>query len=88
MKTKTALQFRQQFGQILDGFGIESEPIVIIKNNKPVAAVIPYETYQRRFMEYQERSERQQLLERFKASAKRTTADSVSMLRELRYGKS
>ena len=86
MKTKTALEFRQQFGKILDTFSERSEPIVIMKNNKPVAAVISYATFQQRFSEYQDHADRRKILDRFRAAAKKSALNSGDVLRRLRYG--
>lgn len=87
MKTKKALDFRQQFGSILDDMGKGSEPVIIEKNSKPVAVLISYDLFRQRFIDFQNEKERQDLLSRFKHSLKTSEYSSTDIVRELRYGK-
>jgi prevent-host-death family protein len=85
MKRKSALQFRQEFGNILDSIESDAEPVLIERNARPVAVVVSYETFQRKFVDQQSHADRLKLLERFRASAKASTMDSLQALRALRY---
>jgi PHD/YefM family antitoxin component YafN of YafNO toxin-antitoxin module len=82
----TALQIRQSFGKILKKLQKDDEPILVEKGREPVAVLISLKAFQERFIDYREKKKREALLELAKTSAKKSTLDSLTVLRELRYG--
>ncbi len=81
-----ALQVRQSLGKILDKLKKTDEPIIIEKNREPVAVLISLKTFRERFIDYREEQKRRELLEMFRAGAVPPASDSLTVLRELRYG--
>jgi PHD/YefM family antitoxin component YafN of YafNO toxin-antitoxin module len=81
-----ALQVRQKFGEILKRLEKSDEPIVIEKGRKSVAVLISLKTFQERFIDYREQKKRDELLEAFRTSAPKSRIDSLTTIRELRYG--
>jgi PHD/YefM family antitoxin component YafN of YafNO toxin-antitoxin module len=86
MKTVNALSVRNRLGEILDGLDRTGEPILISKGKKIRAVLITPEAFQRRFLDFQAREQREQFLERLKAmkGPKVVSEDSVETLRRLR----
>lgn len=82
----TALQIRQSFGKILKKLKKEGEPILVEKGRQPVAVLISLEDFQEHFIDYREKKKREALLELMKTSVKKSKEDSLTILRELRYG--
>ena len=83
-----ALKIRQSFGAILKKLQSTNEPIIIEKGRQPVAVLISLKVFQERFIDYREQRKREDLLALFESSASLPTSDSLSALRELRYGPS
>lgn len=82
----TALEIRQSLGKILKKLERLDEPIIVEKGRKPVAALISLKTFRRRFIDYQEKKKREALLAAFRDAATEPALDSMTVLRELRYG--
>jgi hypothetical protein len=81
-----ALQVRQSFGAVLKKLLKSDKPIVIEKGREPVAVLISMKMFRERFVDYREEQKRRELLETFRDSASPPTEDSITLLRELRYG--
>ncbi|MBI2603697.1 MAG: type II toxin-antitoxin system Phd/YefM family antitoxin [Deltaproteobacteria bacterium] len=81
-----ALAIRQKLGKILKQLEELDEPIIVEKGRKPVAVLISMETFKRRFVDYQQEQIKAKLLEEFKRNASKVTKDSLTVLREMRYG--
>ena len=86
MEKITALQIRQSFGKVLKKLLKEGEPIVVEKGRQPVAVLISLKTFQERFIDYREKNKRDAILDLAKKSARKSKLDSLTILRELRYG--
>lgn len=82
----TALEIRQSLGKILKKLESLDEPIIVEKGRKPVAVLISLKTFRRRFIDYQEKKKRAALLNAFRDAATEPALDSMTVLRELRYG--
>ena len=85
--TKSALQFRQEFGAVLDQMERGGAPIIIERNSEAIAVLVSYETFQKRFIEHQTTAARAQLLERFKSARRPSAVATLDLIRELRYGR-
>lgn len=81
-----ALQIRQSFGRILKQLQKLGEPIVIEKNREPVAVLISFEIFKQRFLDYREEEKRNELLAAFGKNPAKSSKNSLTLLRELRYG--
>lgn len=86
LQRKGALQLRQEFGLILSQMEQGADPLIIERNSSPVAVLLPYSLFMKRFVEHQSQGERNELLERFKSAQKKSKKSSLEILRELRYG--
>jgi PHD/YefM family antitoxin component YafN of YafNO toxin-antitoxin module len=86
MKTVNALSVRNRLGEILDGLERTGEPILISKGKKIRAVLITPEVFERRFLDFQVREEKERFLDRLKAmkGPKVIPEDSVETLRRLR----
>lgn len=86
MTTVNALKLRNQLGEVLEELDREKEPILVSKQKKIRAVLIPYEEFQKRFIDKQAEEERRKLLESIRSH--RVDApegfDSVAVLRRLR----
>ena len=85
MKTN-ALKLRQHFGQILEELRAGGEPIIIEKGRRPVAVLVSYEDFQRRFVDKQDQERRENLVQLFRNAAAAPSLPSLTALRELRTG--
>lgn len=86
MKTVSALKFRQEFGKFLDQLKADGEGFVIEKNADPVAVIVPYQEFQRRFVDKFSADKRELLLKKFRDNRMQVSEDSTETLRRLRYG--
>ncbi|MCM0606196.1 MAG: type II toxin-antitoxin system Phd/YefM family antitoxin [Xanthomonadaceae bacterium] len=85
-----ALKIRQSFGKILEMLNKKNEPIVIEKGREPVAVLISIEDYKSRFIDRAEQEKRNELLALAQKITKEPVqgiANSLELLRELRYGR-
>jgi PHD/YefM family antitoxin component YafN of YafNO toxin-antitoxin module len=86
MRKVNALKLRQSFGKILKNLQKSDAPLLIEKGRKPVAVLISLKTFQERFVDLRERGRRDQLIAAARENAADVKADSLGVLRELRYG--
>jgi len=86
MTTVNALKLRNQLGEVLEELDREKEPILVSKQKKIRAVLIPYEEFQRRFVDKQAEEERRKLLESIRSHRVDPPEgfDSVAVLRRLR----
>lgn len=45
-KEVSAMELRRKFGELLDGVYYKDDRLIVKRANKPIAAIIPIETYQ------------------------------------------
>ncbi|HXW60319.1 MAG TPA: type II toxin-antitoxin system Phd/YefM family antitoxin [Myxococcota bacterium] len=81
-----ALTVRQHFGEVLKELEAGQEPIIVEKGRKEVAVLITIDLFRKRFVDFQDLEARQKLFEAFKNNPARCKVDSLSILRDLRYG--
>ncbi len=86
MDTVNALMVRQHFGQILKNLEDSGEPILIEKGRKPVAVLVSMEFFHKRFFDFRDLEAKQKLLDEFKLGGVKAKSDTLTELRELRYG--
>lgn len=82
----TALELRNRLGSILDRLEKEQEPIIVEKDRRPRAVLLPLALYRERFLDYQEKALRDELVKEIRESAQPAVRDTVAELRRLRYG--
>jgi PHD/YefM family antitoxin component YafN of YafNO toxin-antitoxin module len=86
VRTVNALKIRNNLGEVLDLLNNTGEPILVSKGRKLRAVLITPEQFKRRFLDYQAKERKRQLLETIKGlrldSLERK--GSVEVLRELR----
>jgi hypothetical protein len=82
----TALELRNRLGAILDRLDQAQQPIIVEKGRKARAVLLPLALYRERFLDYQERALRDELVKEMKESAPRALRSTVAELRRLRYG--
>ena len=81
-----ALKIRQSFGAILKILQKSGEPIIIEKGRVPVAVLVSIEMFNKRFIDLLEATKRTEILKAFRENAVSAKEDSLSVLRDLRYG--
>ena len=64
----------------------DQEPVIVEKGRKPRAVLLPLALYRERFLDFQEKSLRDELVREIRDSAPRAVRDTVAELRRLRYG--
>lgn len=82
----TALELRNRLGSILDRLDKDQEPIIVEKDRKPRAVLLPLALYRERFLDFQERALRDELVKEIRETAPRAVRNTVAELRRLRYG--
>jgi PHD/YefM family antitoxin component YafN of YafNO toxin-antitoxin module len=82
----TALELRHRLGAILDRMDRDQEPVIVEKDRKPRAVLLPLALYRERFLDLQERELRDQLVRDLREGARPAVRDTVAELRRLRYG--
>lgn len=86
MEQVNALKIRNHLGEILDRLNATGEPVLISKGRKIRAVLVTPEQFQKRFMDYQAKEEKERfltLVDRMKKK-KKEELDSVEFLRKLR----
>jgi prevent-host-death family protein len=68
MKSTNALKMRQNLGRVLDALYVEGEPISVERRGKPVAVLITWEEYKKRFVDQEADKERKKIVENILAS--------------------
>ena len=81
-----ALKIRQSFGEVLKKLKKSGEPIIIEKSRQPVAVLISYETFQSRFIDFQDQKKREALINELENESVTASLSSIKVLREIRYG--
>jgi PHD/YefM family antitoxin component YafN of YafNO toxin-antitoxin module len=82
----TALELRQRLGSILERMDREQQPVIVEKDRKPRAVLLPLKLYRERFLDLQERALRDELVRDMREGALPAARDTVAELRRLRYG--
>ena len=82
----TALELRNRLGRILDRMDRDQEPVIIEKGRRPRAVLLPLSLYRERFLDFQEKALRDELVREIREAAPRAIRDTVAELRRLRYG--
>jgi PHD/YefM family antitoxin component YafN of YafNO toxin-antitoxin module len=89
MEEVNALKLRNNLGAILDRLNERGEPILISKGRKIRAVLVTPEQFERRFVDWQAREQRERLLKDLRGlrEKRKGRRDSLSELRRLRgYG--
>ena len=86
MEEVNALKIRNNLGEILDRLNNKGEPILISKGKKIRAVLVTPEQFERRFLDWQIKEEREQFLENIKRLRKKRHGreSSLEVLRRLR----
>jgi PHD/YefM family antitoxin component YafN of YafNO toxin-antitoxin module len=86
MEEVSALKVRNNLGEILDRLSETGEPVFISKGRKIRAVLVTPEQFEKRFLDWQARSEKEKFLNNFKKlrEGKKGNQSSLTVLRELR----
>ena len=86
MDQVNALKVRNNLGAILDRLNATGEPILISKGRKIRAVLITPEQYEKRFLDFQAKKEKQRLLNTIHSlkGKKKEAITSINVLRRLR----
>ena len=86
MEVVNALRIRNNLGEILDLLNDKGEPILISKGRKIRAVLVTPEQFEKRFLDWQAKEERERLLEGVKRlrRRKKESLSSMTVLRQLR----
>ncbi len=86
MEEVNALKVRNNLGEILDRLSETGEPVLISKGRKIRAVLVTPEQFEKRFLDWQVRSEKKKFLNNFEKlrKGKRGNLSSLTVLRELR----
>ena len=81
-----ALEVRNNFGAILKKMSRTGQSVLIEKNRKPAAVLISLEDYQKRFVDKEADSKREEIVQKIKSSKLKLPKkiSSLDILRELR----
>ncbi len=89
MEEVNALKIRNNLGEILDRLNDKGEPILISKGRKIRAVLVTPEQFEKRFLDWQAKDEKNRFLDTVKRLRKRRKEklSSLTVLRQLRgYG--
>jgi antitoxin (DNA-binding transcriptional repressor) of toxin-antitoxin stability system len=86
MEEVNALKVRNNLGEILDRLSETGEPVFISKGRIIRAVLVTPEQFEKRFLDWQVRSEKKKFLNNFKKlrKGKKSNLSSLTVLRELR----
>jgi len=86
MEEVNALKVRNNLGEILDRLSETGEPVFISKGRKIRAVLVTPEQFEKRFLDWQVRSEKKKFLNNFKKlrKGKKGNLSSLTVLRGLR----
>ncbi len=86
MEEVNALKIRNNLGEILDRLADKGEPILISKGRKIRAVLVTPEQFEKRFLDYKTREDKERLLDSLKRLRKKKKGkqSSLSLLRKLR----
>jgi PHD/YefM family antitoxin component YafN of YafNO toxin-antitoxin module len=88
MHKVNALTIRQSFGKVLKELQKKGEPILIEKGRTPVGVLISLQAFKERFIDFQEKQKKEAILKLAHESSTPAAKDSLTVLRDLRYGTS
>ncbi len=87
MKSVNALAVRQSLGSILSDLEAGGEPVLVTRDRKPVAALVPIEIFRQRFVDFVAGDALRAAMEELTAlQSAASGADSLETLRALREG--
>ncbi len=86
MEEVNALKIRNNLGAVLDRLNDTGEPILVSKGKKIRAVLVTPEQFQKRFLDWQAKEEKQRFLDNVKQLRKKGigSADSLTLLRQIR----
>ena len=86
MEEVNALKIRNNLGAVLDRLNDTGEPILISKGRKIRAVLVTPEQFQKRFLDWQAKEEKQRFLQSVKQMRRKGTGttDSLTLLRRIR----
>lgn len=86
MQEANALKIRNNLGEILDRLEATGEPVLISKGRKLRAVLVTPQDFEKRFLDYMVREEKNRLSKEMKElkGKKKQTIESVQLLRQLR----
>jgi PHD/YefM family antitoxin component YafN of YafNO toxin-antitoxin module len=86
MEEVNALKVRNNLGEILDRLNAKGEPILISKGRKIRAVLITPEQFEKRFLDWQAKEDKEHFLNTVKGLRRKKTEDisSTAVLRSLR----
>jgi PHD/YefM family antitoxin component YafN of YafNO toxin-antitoxin module len=86
METVNALKIRNNLGEILDRLNETGEPIMVSKGRKLRAVLVTPEDFEKRFLDYKIKENKQRLLKTLVAlrKNKKEPMESIELLRQLR----
>lgn len=88
MKTVNALAIRHSLGSILADLEAGGEPVVVTRDRKPVAALVPIEIFRQRFVDFVAGDALRAAMEELKVLQSASVGvDSLETLRALREGR-
>lgn len=87
METVNALTMRQSLGAVLDRMTASQKPVIVTRDRKPAAALVPYALFCERFVDALSEEEVDRFMARLDAlTAASTGGQSLKDLRALRSG--
>lgn len=86
MEEVNALKVRNNLGEILDRLNEKKEPIFISKGRKIRAVLVTPDQFEKRFLDWQIKEEKERLLNSLRTlkKKKKEDADSLTVIRRLR----
>ncbi|OEU44282.1 MAG: hypothetical protein BBJ60_03125 [Desulfobacterales bacterium S7086C20] len=86
MEEVNALKIRNNLGAVLDRLNDTGEPILVSKGKKIRAVLVTPEQFQKRFLDWQAKEEKQRFLDNVKQLRKKGigSTDSLTLLRQIR----
>ena len=86
MEEVNALKIRNNLGEILDRLSATGEPVLISKGRKIRAVLVTPEQFEKRFIDWQVKDEKQKFLNNIKHLRKHKSGalDSLTILRRMR----
>jgi PHD/YefM family antitoxin component YafN of YafNO toxin-antitoxin module len=86
MEQVNALKIRNNLGEILDRLTATGEPIYISKGRKIRAVLITPEQFEKRFLDWQKKEQKERFLETIRSMKrkKKGRISSIEILREMR----
>jgi len=86
MEEVNALKIRNNLGAVLDRLNDTGEPIFVSKGRKIRAVLVTPEQFQKRFLDWQAKEEKQRFLDNVKKLRKKGigSVDSLTLLRQIR----